>query len=190
MAGAYTLSRNGHVRGDVLYRLWPPRVQASVELGAVHPVLLPRRDRADGLRLGLRLRRVQAAGGERQQPGGRADLAAEDADPVRGRCSPCRASPRSLRCVQCLRDGHWPPRLHDVEELEDAIARGARRSEGEAGGAVSDPVIALVMLGLFIFIIMLGFPIAFTLMAMGVMFGYYAYFSPTRRSSTTACSTC
>jgi TRAP-type mannitol/chloroaromatic compound transport system permease small subunit len=30
MAGAYTLSRNGHVRGDVLYRLWPARVQASV----------------------------------------------------------------------------------------------------------------------------------------------------------------
>jgi len=43
---------------------------------------------------------------------------------------------------------------------------------------VSDPVVALVMLGLFIFIIMLGFPIAFTLMAMGVMFGYYAYFQP------------
>jgi tripartite ATP-independent transporter DctM subunit len=43
---------------------------------------------------------------------------------------------------------------------------------------VSDPVIALVMLGLFIFIIMLGFPIAFTLMAMAVMFGYYAYFQP------------
>jgi tripartite ATP-independent transporter DctM subunit len=43
---------------------------------------------------------------------------------------------------------------------------------------VSDPIIALVMLGLFIFIIMLGFPIAFTLIAMGVMFGYYAYFQP------------
>ncbi len=43
---------------------------------------------------------------------------------------------------------------------------------------MSDPVIALVMLGLFIFIILLGFPIAFTLMAMGVAFGYYAYFQP------------
>src|SRR3970040_1774646 len=30
MAGAYTLSRNGHVRGDVVYRFWPPRVQATV----------------------------------------------------------------------------------------------------------------------------------------------------------------
>ncbi len=41
---------------------------------------------------------------------------------------------------------------------------------------MSDPQLALVMLGSFIFIILLGFPIAFTLMAMGVMFGYYAYF--------------
>jgi tripartite ATP-independent transporter DctM subunit len=36
----------------------------------------------------------------------------------------------------------------------------------------------MLMLGLFIFIIMLGFPIAFTLVAMGVGFGYYAYFVP------------
>jgi tripartite ATP-independent transporter DctM subunit len=43
---------------------------------------------------------------------------------------------------------------------------------------MSDPQIALLMLGLFIFIILLGFPIAFTLMAMGVGFGYYAYFQP------------
>ena len=43
---------------------------------------------------------------------------------------------------------------------------------------MSNPQLALLMLGLFIFIIMLGFPIAFTLMAMGVMFGYYAYFTP------------
>ncbi|MBW6494504.1 MAG: TRAP transporter large permease subunit [Burkholderiaceae bacterium] len=34
------------------------------------------------------------------------------------------------------------------------------------------------MLGSFVFVILLGFPIAFTLMAMGVMFGYYAYYVP------------
>jgi len=43
---------------------------------------------------------------------------------------------------------------------------------------VSDPVLALVMLGLFIFLILLGFPIAFTLMGMGVAFGFYAYYQP------------
>ena len=43
---------------------------------------------------------------------------------------------------------------------------------------MSDPVVALFMLGLFIFLIMLGFPIAFTLMGMGVAFGFYAYYQP------------
>jgi tripartite ATP-independent transporter DctM subunit len=43
---------------------------------------------------------------------------------------------------------------------------------------MTDPQVALLMLGLFIFIILLGFPIAFTLMAMGVGFGFYAYFQP------------
>lgn len=43
---------------------------------------------------------------------------------------------------------------------------------------MSDPVIALLMLGLFIVFIFLGFPIAFTLMAMGIMFGFYAYHTP------------
>jgi len=43
---------------------------------------------------------------------------------------------------------------------------------------MTDPQVALLMLGLFIFIILLGFPIAFTLMAMGITFGYYAYYQP------------
>ncbi len=43
---------------------------------------------------------------------------------------------------------------------------------------MSDPIIAVLMLGLFIFVIFLGFPIAFTLMAMGIGFGLYAYWEP------------
>jgi tripartite ATP-independent transporter DctM subunit len=43
---------------------------------------------------------------------------------------------------------------------------------------MSAPVLALVMLGIFVFVIMIGFPVAFTLMAMGIMFGYYAYHQP------------
>ncbi len=45
---------------------------------------------------------------------------------------------------------------------------------------MTDPQIALVMLGLFICFVFLGFPIAFTLMAMGMGFGYYAYFDARR----------
>jgi tripartite ATP-independent transporter DctM subunit len=43
---------------------------------------------------------------------------------------------------------------------------------------MTDPQVGMLMLGLFIFIIMLGFPIAFTLIAMGVGFGFYAYYVP------------
>ncbi|WP_163575220.1 TRAP transporter large permease [Halomonas faecis] len=45
---------------------------------------------------------------------------------------------------------------------------------------MTDPQIAIMMLGIFILIIFLGFPIAFTLMALGVLFGYFAYFNPGR----------
>ena len=45
---------------------------------------------------------------------------------------------------------------------------------------MSEPQVALAMLGIFIVLVFLGFPIAFTLMALGVFFGYYAYFDPSR----------
>jgi hypothetical protein len=37
-----------------------------------------------------------------------------------------------LRCLQCLRDGRWPPRLHDVEELEDQLREQAARAAAQA----------------------------------------------------------
>ena len=46
--------------------------------------------------------------------------------------------------------------------------------------SLTNPEIAILMMGIFLFTVLLGFPIAFTLMAMGVGFGYYAYFDPTR----------
>jgi len=42
---------------------------------------------------------------------------------------------------------------------------------------MSDPQVAILMLCLFIVLVLLGFPIAFTLIAMGVAFGYFAYYS-------------
>jgi len=45
---------------------------------------------------------------------------------------------------------------------------------------LTNPEIAILMMSLFLFAVLLGFPIAFTLLAMGVGFGYYAYFDPSR----------
>ena len=48
---------------------------------------------------------------------------------------------------------------------------------------MTDPQVAVFMLGIFIFTILLGFPICFTLMAMSVAFGYYAYYDAERMQS-------
>ncbi len=48
---------------------------------------------------------------------------------------------------------------------------------------MSDPQVAVVMLGIFVLTIMLGFPICFTLMGMGIFFGYYAYYDAERMQS-------
>jgi TRAP-type mannitol/chloroaromatic compound transport system permease small subunit len=43
-----------------------------------------------------------------------------------------------LRCIQCLRDGNWPTRLHDVEELEKQILEEhARKAAQEAAAGTA-----------------------------------------------------
>ena len=48
---------------------------------------------------------------------------------------------------------------------------------------MTDPQVAVMMLGIFVLTIFLGFPICFTLMAMAVGFGYYAYYDPERMNT-------
>jgi TRAP-type mannitol/chloroaromatic compound transport system permease small subunit len=122
MAGAYTLSRNGHVRGDVLYRLWPARVQASVELTLYVLFFFPGviSLMVAGWAYGFdafKLREVSV-----NSPVGVPVWQLKMLIPFAGFFLTLQGIAESLRCVQCLRDNRWAPRLHDVEELEDAIA--------------------------------------------------------------------
>ncbi|MBB3065425.1 TRAP transporter large permease [Limibacillus halophilus] len=48
---------------------------------------------------------------------------------------------------------------------------------------MTDPQVAVMMLAMFILVILLGFPICFTLMGMGVLFGVYAFYDPSYMSS-------
>src|SRR4029450_10583220 len=55
------------------------------------------------------------------------------------------------------------------------------RAPSQCGGAqepVSDPSLGLTMLGLIVVAIMMGFPTAFTLMGLGMVFGYIAFWTP------------
>ena len=78
------------------------------------------------------------------------------------------------RCIRCIRDGEWPRRLNDVEELEVQIVEQYQKGELVEGPPMTDAHVALVMLLLFITAIFLGFPIAFTLLALAFIFGWYA----------------
>ena len=133
MAGAYTLSRNGHVRGDVLYRLWPARVQASVELTLYVLFFFPGviSLMVAGWAYGydaFKLREVSV-----NSPAGVPVWQLKMLIPFAGFFLTLQGLAEVMRCVQCLRDNRWAPRLHDVEELEDAIvAEHAAKAKQEA----------------------------------------------------------
>ena len=126
MAGAYTLSRNGHVRADFLFRRWRPRRQAAVELtlyvlfffpGVLALVLAGWGYGTDAFRIG----EVSV-----NSPVGIPVWQLKLLIPAGAVLLTLQGLAESLRCAICLRDGDWPPRLHDVEETEDLL-RQARR---------------------------------------------------------------
>lgn len=134
MAGAYTLSRNGHVRGDVIYRLWPPRVQAAVDLVLYLLFLLP--GSAALLYSGWTFARRSWQQWEVSiySPAGMPVYPMKTLIPITGFLLVLQGLAEICRCLMCLRDGQWPRRLHDVEELESAILheQEAMRARGEA----------------------------------------------------------
>ena len=123
MAGAYTLSRGGHVRADMFYRLWPERRQALVELVLYvlffFPGILALVIAGGGYGLeSMRIREVSV-----NSPAGVPIWPLKMMIPVGGALIALQGLAEVLRCLVCLREGSWPPRLHDVEELELQILR-------------------------------------------------------------------
>ena len=133
MAGAYTLSRGGHVRADMFYRLWQPRTQAMVELvlyiifffPGVLALVISGWDYGWGS-MKIRESSVNSPAGvpiwplKMMIPFGAGLLALQGVAEV-------------LRCIICIRGNEWPARLHDVEELEKQILEEyAKKAEQEA----------------------------------------------------------
>jgi TRAP-type mannitol/chloroaromatic compound transport system permease small subunit len=135
MAGAYTLSRAGHVRADMFYRLWPDRVQAGVELVLYvvffFPGILALVIAGSGYGFeSMRIREVSV-----NSPAGVPIWPLKMMIPVGGALIALQGFAEVLRCVLCLRDGQWAGRLHDVEELEKQILeQHAREAEAQAAG--------------------------------------------------------
>jgi TRAP-type mannitol/chloroaromatic compound transport system permease small subunit len=134
MAGAYTLSRGGHVRADMFYRLRRPRTQAAVELvlyvifffpgilALVYSGWLYGYDSARILEVSV------------NSPVGIPIWPLKMMIPFGAALIAMQGFAEVLRCIVCLREGQWPTRLHDVEELEKQILEETARKR-EAGEA-------------------------------------------------------
>ena len=137
MAGAYTLSRGGHVRADMFYRLWRPRTQAAVELVLYILFFFPGIISLmySGWIYGNESMKIFEK--SINSPVGIPIWQIKMLIPVGGALIFLQGLAEVLRCLLCLRQGQWPPRLHDVEELEkqlieEAARRGSQAAEGAA----------------------------------------------------------
>lgn len=118
MSGAYTLSRGGHVRADILQRRWPVRVQAWVEIvlyllfffpGVLALVIAGWGYGHDS----YLIREVSV-----NSPVGVPIWPLKMLIPAAGVLLTLQGIAEVLRAVLCLKEGAWPPRMHDVEEME------------------------------------------------------------------------
>jgi len=134
MAGAYTLSRNGHVRGDFIYRMWRPRTQGIVEVTLYilffFPGVLALMYAGWGYGYeSFRIREVSV-----NSPAGMPIWQLKLLIPFGAALLALQGVAEVLRCVVCIRDDRWPPRLHDVEELQKVLVE-QHAAEEAAGGA-------------------------------------------------------
>ena len=121
MAGAYTLSRNGHVRADIFYRLWPPKVQASVDLVLYIIFFFPAVIAFIWAGWIFAKMSVQFKELSIFSPAGIPVFPLKALIPVTGVLLFLQGIADVIRCILCIRSGAWPQRLHDVEEMESAI---------------------------------------------------------------------
>ncbi len=134
MAGAYTLSRGGHVRADMFYRLWRPRTQATVELVLYVLFFFPGIVALmySGWLYGYDSARIFEV--SVNSPAGIPIWPLKMMIPFGAGLIALQGLAEVLRCIVCLREGQWPTRLHDVEELEKQILEetARKRAAGEA----------------------------------------------------------
>jgi len=118
MAGAYTLSKNGHVRGDVLYGFFQPRTQATIDLTLYIVAFIP------GVFALTYAGYYYAADSWRIDEhsnityGGPPVYPFKTVIPLAGAFLLAQGIVEIVRCVICLKQGEWPSRIQDVEEVD------------------------------------------------------------------------
>ncbi len=131
MAGAYTLSRDGHVRADVVYRLWKPTTQAKVELTLYFLFFFPGILALifagfDYARASWSYLEVSSA-----SPADVPIFQLKSVIPAAASLLLLQGIAQVFRCLICIRTGAWPPHAKDVEEVEVALLADQEEQQPE-----------------------------------------------------------
>jgi len=118
MAGAYTLSKNGHVRGDVLYGFFTPRVQATIDLTLYIVFFLPGVIALTWAGYTYAAESWAIREGSNITAGGPPYYPFKTIIPVAGAFVLVQGVVEIIRCAICLRQGEWPSREVDVQEVD------------------------------------------------------------------------
>ena len=129
MAGAYTLARNGHVRGDFLYRAWEPRTQAQLDLVLYFLFFFPGILAMVYSGFGFAKMSWMMNEHSSASPNGPIVWPFKWLIPITGCLMVLQGIVEVIRCVQCIKTGDWPQRLHDVEELDKMILHDAEEGK-------------------------------------------------------------
>ena len=118
MAGAYTLAKNGHVRGDVLYGFFTPRVQAGLDLTLYIVFFIPGVVALAWAGYTYAAESWAIKEGSNITAGGPPYYPFKTVIPVAGTFLLLQGIVEIVRCIICLKQGHWPSREEDVEEVD------------------------------------------------------------------------
>ncbi|WP_194724910.1 TRAP transporter small permease subunit [Noviherbaspirillum malthae] len=135
MAGAYTLAKNGHVRGDVLYGFFPPRLQAGLDLVLYFVFFIP--GVVALVWAGYTYAEESWAINETSNitANGPPLYPFKTVIPIAGIFLLFQGLVEIVRCVQCLQMGDWPSREEDVEEVDvDKLKEMVNVSDEEIAG--------------------------------------------------------
>jgi TRAP-type mannitol/chloroaromatic compound transport system permease small subunit len=126
MAGAYTLSTEAHVRGDVIYRLFKPRTQGYIDFVLYFIFFFPGVLALafygfDYAALAWKIKETSWSSPAQIQI-----YMAKSMIPIAGVLLTLQGISEVFRCVICIQTGHWPARLVVAEETEKILMRTAQ----------------------------------------------------------------
>lgn len=139
MAGAYTLSRGQHVRGDFLYRSWRPRTQGMVDLVLYVTFFYPGVLALIFTGWKYSARSWGYAEVSVNSPAGVPIYQFKSVLVAAGLLLAIQGLAEILRCVIAIRDDRWMTPEDDVVETEELLMRKATQAEAGAGQAGGHP---------------------------------------------------